>query len=170
MWHARQQAVASWRAARRVTGAAAAPGAGSGRQRRARAALGLLVLAARRLIGLMTHQPAPRTRWVQQRAARWSWLVGLGKFGGRAGPISQPGAEFWTRYAGVLRQQQQEMIKKLTLAQQQAATAAAMKTPPSPGMTMEALRSKLNDQFTTMATHGPTDLPEPRGGRRPKET
>jgi hypothetical protein len=52
----------------------------------------------------------------------------------------------------VLRQQQQAMIQKLTLAQQQAAKPVAMKTPPSPGMTTEALQARLNEQLTTMTT------------------
>lgn len=68
------------------------------------------------------------------------------------GPIPQPGAEFWTRSMDVLRQQQQEMIQKLTLAQQQVAKPVPMKTPPSPGVTTEALQAKLNDQITTMTT------------------
>lgn len=68
------------------------------------------------------------------------------------GPIPQAGGESWIKYADVLRQQQQEIIKKLTLAQQQAAAAAAMKTQPPPGMTTEALRSKVDDQLTTMTT------------------
>ena len=64
------------------------------------------------------------------------------------GPTPQPAAEVLTRYADVMRQQQHELIKKLTLAQQ-AARPAAMATP-SPGMTTEALRAKVNDRLATM--------------------
>jgi hypothetical protein len=68
------------------------------------------------------------------------------------GPIPQSGAGFWTQHVNVLRQQQEEVIKRLTLAQQQAAKLAAMKTPPSPGLTPEALQANVNDQLNTMRT------------------
>jgi hypothetical protein len=69
-----------------------------------------------------------------------------------SGPMPRPGAEELTRYVDALRRQQQEMATKLTLAQQQAAKTFLTKTPPAPGMTTEALKVKLNDQLTTLAT------------------
>ena len=68
------------------------------------------------------------------------------------GPIPQPGAEALARYVDVVRQRQQEAIRQLTLAQQQAAKPVASTPPPAPGMTVEALLAKLNDQLSTLTT------------------
>jgi type III secretion protein F len=68
------------------------------------------------------------------------------------GPSPQRGVELVTRSMDVLRRQQQETLRALTLAQQQAAETVAIKTPPSPQMTIEALQARLKDQVATFTT------------------
>lgn len=67
-----------------------------------------------------------------------------------------------------LRQRQQELANRLTQVQKQAAQPPAMKTPPSPAPTAQALHAKFTEQFTKVTAtvqqqQAASGTPSPKG-------